>query len=43
MLYQLSYASPDSRVSRLKNKAHEAAKKRDHSCQGYHTVEGLRN
>ena len=43
MLYQLSYASPNSRVSRPKNKTLEPVSQQVHNCQGYHRAEGLRN
>jgi hypothetical protein len=43
MLYQLSYASPNNRVSRPKNKTLEPVSQQVHNCQGYHRPERLRN
>ncbi len=43
MLYQLSYASPKTRVSRPKNKTLEPVSQQVHNCQGYHRAEGVRN
>jgi hypothetical protein len=43
MLYQLSYASPNSRASRPKNKTLELVSQQVHNCQGYHRAEVLRN
>ena len=43
MLYQLSYASPNNRASRPKNKTLEPVSQQVHNCQGYHRAEGLRN
>jgi hypothetical protein len=43
MLYQLSYASPNSRVSRPKNKTLEPVSQQVHNCQGYHRAERHRN
>src|SRR6202522_3465136 len=43
MLYQLSYASPNNRASRPKNKTLAPVSQQVHNCQGYHRAEGLRN
>jgi hypothetical protein len=43
MLYQLSYASPNNRVSRLKNETLARVPQQVHNCQGYHMAERLRN
>ena len=43
MLYQLSYASPNSHVSRPKNKTMEPVSQQVHNGQGYHRAERLRN
>ena len=43
MLYQLSYASPNNRASRPKNKTLAPVSQQVHNCQGYHRAERLRN